>query len=702
MRLLPLVVLAACAAVPHRAAAGTASCEDILPPERPTASAPRALEPEDLVRLRDIGPVDPLPHAQPFMSVSPDGSRIAFQLRRADPAGNQHCLAMAVLGLAPGARPALVDRGGELILLTIDLRGIADSPTGIPMVITPRWSPDGRWIAFLKREGGVTQVWRAEADGSGSRPLTRSPADVVDFRIGSDGSTLVFASRPALAQAYREIEQEGRTGFHYDDRFVPVAGNRPFPLSPVPRSVEVLDLASGNVREPAAGEAELLEGSADVIATAGAPARNSPDARLWISATMLTGGARKGSLHARLRNGTVANCQAPECEGAYDPWWMPGGRRVRFFRLEGWGRGSTAIYEWIPAERSVRRLYTTDDVLADCAPDGETLLCLRDASLRPRRLERLDPVRGTSQLLFDPNPEFAKLSLGAAERLRWTNSNGLEPFADLILPVGYRAGKRYPMIVVQYDTRGFLRGGTGDEYPIQAFANRGYAVLSLRRPAAVGFQRSAPDFDEANRLNLAAFEDRRSVHASLVNGVRIAVERGIADPERIGITGLSDGASTTIWGLLHSSMFRAAAVSTCCTDTTLASRVGPLAGRQLRATGYPGMLERDDPFWREISLSVNARRFATPLLMQLSDDEYLSSIESFAALREAGAPAVLFVFPDEHHVKWQPAHRLAVYRRSLDWFDFWLRGIRSSDPDREKELRHWEALKLENASRAVR
>ena len=45
------------------------------------------------------------------------------------------------------------------------------------------------------------------------------------------------------------------------------------------------------------------------------------------------------------------------------------------------------------------------------------------------------------------------------------------------------------MVVVQYDTRGFLRGGTGDEYPIQAFANRGYAVLSFRRPQAVGDRR---------------------------------------------------------------------------------------------------------------------------------------------------------------------------------------------------------------------
>ena len=83
--------------------------------------------------------------------------------------------------------------------------------------------------------------------------------------------------------------------------------------------------------------------------------------------------------------------------------------------------------------------------------------------------------------------------------------------------------------------------------------------------------------------------------------------------------------------------------------------------------------------------------------MQLADDEYLDSLESFTALREAGAPVDMFIFPDEHHVKWQPAHRLAIYRRSIDWFDYWLRGIRSKAPDRQSELKHWDRLKSEHA-----
>lgn len=667
-------------------------CGDILP-QQTLAGAKRPLQPEDLVRLRDIGPEDAEDFATPLFTVSPDGKRVAFQLRQADTEHNSYCLAMVVMDLVPGARPIVVDEGGNVLLLKIDNAGMADFPTGIPEVVTPRWAPDGRWIAFLKSDGGTTQVWRASADGSGSAALTHSLDDVVDFRIGAEGKSIVFATRPGLRKAWQAIEREGLSGYHYDNRWAAVDGNHPFPAPPIARQVHVLDLVTGGVRNATSAEAAMLAVNDTLIATAGAPAHGPKGARVWVSATTLSGGAQRSALHVRLPDGSVVACQKDECEGAEHPWYLARGSRVRFFRREGWADASTAIYEWNPASGSVRRLYVTDDVLASCEPSGEDLLCLRESSLVPRRLEQLDPVTGARRLLFDPNPEFSRLTLGQVRRLHWRNSFGLEAIGDLLLPVGYHPGKRYPMVVVQYQTRGFLRGGTGDEYPIQAFANRGYAVLSVQRPINVAIARGAKTFHEGDRLNLLGFADDRSTFSSVETGVRMAIAQGIADPHRLGITGLSNGATTVVWALLHSSLFSAAAMSSCCFDTTLAMRVGPATAKEYREDGYPGMLERNSPFWRDLSLSTNARRIRTPILLQLADFEYINALESYTALREAGAPIDMFVFPGEHHNKSQPAHRLAVYRRSLDWFDYWLRGIRSKAPDRQVELRHWDELR---------
>jgi dipeptidyl aminopeptidase/acylaminoacyl peptidase len=696
MRRLVLLASVAAAALPataHARAAADRDCSTVLPPEQ-LPPGQRMLAPEDLARLRDIGPVEPQYFSAPFFTNSPDDRWAAFQLRQGDPRRNRYCLAMVLVDLTRKARPKIIDEGGEPVLLTIDLRGIADFPNGIMRVITPRWSRDGEWIAFLKRTDGGTQVWRAFANGSGSAPLTHSEADVVDFRIGPDGSSIIYATRPDLDHQRREIEKEGLNGWHYDDRFVPFFSKRPLPRAPAERQVQALDLASGKVRVPTADEAASLAVDDQFPASAGTAQATGVEG-LEILATNLALGAKRGGLHAHLANGLTATCNAPACEGAMNPWWMPGKTHVRFRRSEGWANASTAIYDWNLKNGRVRRLYVTDNLLTSCTPDAKSVICLIDASLEPRRLVRLDPASGKQDTLFDPNPEFANLALGKSERLHWRNAFGIETIADLVLPVGYRAGERYPMVVVQYDTRGFLRGGTDDEYPIQAFANRGYAVLSFSSPHFPAEKLGAKDYEEAGRLDLKNFVNRRNIQSSLEAGVRLVVERGIVDPERIGITGLSDGSSTVEWALIHSSLFSAAAMSSCCWDPTFVSRVGPSAAKHFLDEGYPGILERDDPFWKDMSLEVSARSISTPILVNASEEEFLLALETYTGLREAGAPIDMFVYPDEYHGRWQPAHRLATYRRSLDWFDYWLRGMRSQDPDRQPELKEWDRLKGE-------
>lgn len=696
MRKLALIAVftsVACASAARADAPAHPECSSILP----SAQLPpgkHALTPEDLARLRDIGPAEPQYFSSPFFTVSPDGRSAAFQLRQADPQRNKYCLAMVIFDLSRKESPRIVDEGGDPILQTIDLRGIADFPNGGLRVITPRWSADGKWIAYLKRLGGSTQVWRAFADGSGSAPLTHSDVDVVDFRIGPDGSSIIYATQPDLDSQRRQIEQEGLNGWHYDDRFNPSVSKRPFPRAPVKRHVDTLDPSRGNVRAPTVQEAAMVARDDSFPAYAGAPRATGVEG-LEISATNLSGSARRGSLHARLSDGSTASCTAPACEGAMNPWWMPGKTHVRFRRWEGWANASTAIYDWDLKKGTVRRLYVTDDLLTSCTPEAKSVICLIHSSLVPGRLVRLDPVSGNRESLFDLNPEFAHLTLGKAERLHWRNSLGIDTIADLVLPVGYRRGQKYPMVVVQYDTRGFLRGGTFDEYPIQAFANRGYAVLSFKRPAFPSQKLGAKDFEEAGKLDLAHFTDRRSVQSSLERGVRLAIQRGVVDPKRIGITGLSDGGSTVEWELIHSSLFAAAATSSCCWDSNLVAEVGPAAARHFLGEGYPGILDRSDPFWKEISLSDNARRISTPILVNAAETEFLDALVTYTALREAGVPIDLFEYPGEFHGKWQPAHRLATYRRSLDWFDYWLRGVRSDAPDRQSELKEWDRLKRE-------
>jgi dipeptidyl aminopeptidase/acylaminoacyl peptidase len=341
------------------------------------------------------------------------------------------------------------------------------------------------------------------------------------------------------------------------------------------------------------------------------------------------------------------------------------------------------------------RTFATTDAIQNCVPAAAELICTTENAIMPRRVVAFNPVTGSRRLIFDPNPEFRRIRLGSVRRLKWLNDRGLEAWGDLVLPPNLKRGEIAPIVVVQYNSRGFLRGGTGDEYPIYLLAARGFAVLSFERPLAVA--ESIPNLKsevEANAANERGWAERRSVQSAILAGVDAAIATGHVDGRRIGITGLSDGATAVRFALINSDRFAAAAISSCCLEPKTVMTYGGIAWAEYnRAVGYPPATVDDPLFWRPMSLALNAGKIRTPLLMQLADEEYLLSLEAFEALREQSAPVELYVFPDEHHVKWQPVHRLAIYERNLDWFEFWLRCHEDPAPAKAGQYRRWEAMR---------
>lgn len=667
------------------------SCDGVLPPPDHTVAI-RPLVAEDLVKLRDVGVHDLAYPEANSIAVSPDETQLAFQIRQAIPQTNSYCTAIVVIGLRTRTSPIVIDKGGTLLRNSFEFRGKADFPTGTARAISPKWSGDGRWIAFLKRTELGTQVWRANVTGEHSEPLTHGPIDVDDFEFTQDKRSIIFSSRPALTAAKRALEKEALVGLHFDDRFSPMSRSLPFPAAPISSLVQTLDIETGAVRLARPEEKAVLERTAGAPEGAQRYARSSSGQRAWTTTDNRPGPYGRVQLSADDASGKTHVCARCGSQ-IIRIWWRDDNKAVQFLQREGWGLQATGLYEWRPESAGPTRLLVTNDILADCTSADRSIICLREGSSQPRKIEMLSVGSAAFKTIFDPNPEFRQLRVGAVERLLWKNAEGIETFGDLVLPVGYKKGTRYPLIVVQYESRGFLRGGTGDEYPIQAFANRGYAVLSINRPRHIGVLRGQPDGLSIDRENLKDFADRRSVQSSIETGVKSLIDKGLIDPARIGITGLSDGASSVQFALIHSRLFSAAAMSSPTWDPAYYAAVGPAATEEFKATGYPGPLDYLAPFWDVVSIARNARAISVPILMQLPDDEYMAGLEGFSALKEAGTPVDLFVFSGEHHIKWQPAHRLAIYRRALDWFDFWLSGRTSTDPDRLPDIQRWSMLK---------
>ena len=682
------VVAVACAAQPR-------PCDAMAGFGSPARALARPVSATDLAQLRDIGRADTGTDQAAAFDVSPDGKAVAFVVRRADPAANRYCQSLVIVPRDGGARPTTLARLGDAIRLSVDLRG-SWMPLGMSAVIQPKWSPDGRRLAFIAKRGAIAQILVTGSHGGPARMVTHAQSDVVDLAWSAGGQMLVYSVRPELGRAQRESTIEARRGFLFGNRSWPAFGAAPLPAAPVFLAVRAVSPRTGIDRRADPRERMLLQPlRLQTSATTVASATLGDGSLAWTEPVTAGQWASPMRLIAT-RLGRPVPCVGSACEGRIGDLWAD--QRTAsyvYLRREGWGGSVTGVYRWRLGATPVRIL-ATEGLLLGCRTNRGELICGREGSLQPRRLVAIDLASGRERVIFNPNPEFGKLALGSARRLHWTADLGVEGFGDLVLPPRANLRQPLPLIVVQYRTRGFLRGSIGDEVPIQALAGRGFAVLSVENTPdyAAVTKAQVATFAEAAVIDFRGWAERRLILSSLVAGVREAEAAAPVDANRLGITGLSDGASTAWFALINTRLFSVASISTPVWDpASTMPLAGPALQTELRRWGFPAAGDADPAFWQPVSPALNAARIDAPLLLQYCDDEYLMGMEAVTALQEAHRAVELRVFPNEHHVKWQPTHRLAAYERNIDWFDFWLRRHEDPAPDKRDQYRRWRALR---------
>ncbi|WP_339348646.1 Atxe2 family lasso peptide isopeptidase [uncultured Sphingomonas sp.] len=645
-------------------------CSDLLP----AGAVPRKpIDARALARIRDVGTVRDYPAGSRPMALSPDRSRVAFVLQRADPDRNAYCFALVVLPLRQGAVPTVIDTGGELITIRDNYLGMADFPTGAQATVEPKWAPDGRSVAFLKRNNGITQIWQAFLDGRPARQLSQSSTDVDQPAWSRDGRSIIYRTRPGLVAARQAIDAEGRRGYLYDARFPALGSATPLPPSNIPYVWMTLRLDDGAVAMTSDADRHAQLDQIEGIPESAVMGTRSGRHTAWAEAVQPNALLPVFRLHVRVADREIP-CISDLCVGDLKGiWWLPEGQLI-FSRSEGVGNGELAFYRWTPGRLGPRRIMKTDALYISCQSLARGLACLRETPTHPRKVVIIHAGSGNTTTIYDPNPEITGAPHGRVERLTWTDARGGSTFGYLILPPDYRRGQKLPLVVVQYWAKGFQRGGVGDEVPIFPLANNGFAVLSFDRPRErTALIRNHND-DEYMREAMRDWKDRRDVLASLEAGVRLLIDRGIVDPARVGLTGLSDGGETTQFALINSTMFTAASLGTCCKDPlAFTALAGSAQWAAQERWGLRPWTRESQAQWQAASLALNAGRITTPILLQLSDWEFRMSIQTVAEFQRLGRPLELRVFPSEFHIKTQPAHRWALYERNIEWFSRWFK-----------------------------
>jgi dipeptidyl aminopeptidase/acylaminoacyl peptidase len=652
-RLCAAIVAIACALSPP-AASGE-------PARRPTL--------DDLTSLYDLGGL------VNGLAISPDGSRAAIFRRATRLTSDDYQYDLVVIDLAPPFAARIVGDGGGWV----HRRG---RRSGAALDRLPVWSPDGQSLAYLAERDGHVELWISSADGRRRRALVEGPGDVTRL-VYSSPDELVFEMGPARARLEDERRQQENLGFAVDDRF-----EAAFALRPRDRRLEGETPWSVNVRTRRVRAATDPERRAlDAPQTQAAPSLAGP---------LNTADTARAPIQAvwSSTDGDARMCASELCRGVIE-WAYRHGDAVILLRMEDPAASYSAIYRWDLSDDNVRMLRRTEDKLFDCQMAARQLVCLQEATLQPRRVVTIDTASGAMTAAYDPNPQWHELAFTPFERIDVQDAYGNDAYAHLFYPDGYDAGREYPLVVVQYRSRGFLRGGTGGEYPIVELARRGYFVLSVDKPEwrTLATQQTAREITERTELDHSERHMKLSAIAALIENVR---DRGLVDPDRVAITGLSDGAETLYWSITHSELFAVAVVSTPPIDA-MTWHAGSERFRRQRRSDFgdvsPWAQGPWARYWREVAPFDNADLIRVPIMMQLADAEALPAFGLYARLREANHPIEFYIYPGEYHLKWRPRHIRAAQQRALDWIDFWLQGIEREAPAEPGRLERWRAMR---------
>jgi dipeptidyl aminopeptidase/acylaminoacyl peptidase len=639
---------------------------------------PRATDPslEDMMTLVDLG--TPLGG----LSVSPDGSHVAVFERRVDLERGDARHTLLVLPTSGGA-PVIAGDGGWMAYPQTAAR-----QSGMDYQRFPLWSPDGHQIAYEAEREGRLELWLSSPDGRTQQQLPIGEGDVIAFAWASP-TRIVFETGPSPEMLAAQRLDEAQ-GFLVTENFDAGYSLQPRPAAnSAPR---MLDLSTGAQRLATETQSALLARNNRLEPAAA----NRFDARAYVRDIDLESDAAtpaRGVYYAE-ENGGELRCEHVECAGLLQQAGLLGSGEIWFTRREGFAGRIDALYIWNRTQNIVRRLRATDEPLITCAGAQDAIICLHETPTQPRRLVSIDAATGALSVLYDPNRSWNGADLPRIDLLEFRDGAGLESFARLVYPAHYSPRRTYPMVIVQYRSHGFLRGGVGGEYPIFPLAARGYFVLSVDRPEAPDWETSMSEAELDRRLELEGEEERMKLDA-LEALITAAIQRAPIDQSRIAITGMSDGAETLYWALRRR-RFAAAVASSPPVDPMN----WPLMSAHFRAEvgsliagPWPNASPDALAWWRRNAAIYFAEEIETPLLLNVSQSEALYALPLAVRLGERGVPVETYIYPGAYHVKTRPAQLLAAQQRALAWIDFWLRDTLGSDVNGPDRAERWGALR---------
>jgi dipeptidyl aminopeptidase/acylaminoacyl peptidase len=638
------------------------------------ASSDRTLNAQEK-RLRSF--VDAI--EQPVLQdpqLSPDGKQIAFVIDRADWKANRRISHIFRVNAD----------GTNQVQLTFNDRGESN----------PRWSPDGRAIAFTARRDPDTanQIYLLQSEGGEARRITNHGTAVSSISWAPDGQSLYFLATDAQSADERErarlqddvysfeetnfkhrhlwvTDLEGKTKKITDGAWTVgsyelsadgkrVAMHRtPGPLLGFNERGEVwvMDVSGENARQLTANassesNASLSPDGSTVLFSAGTNERFEAYYNDKLFLVPAAGGTPR-----------VLLPDVPyEIENAA---WSKDGRSIYFTANLG---VRNEIMKVDVASRNVTQLTKGDHTLLGWSLNEEAgrHVFLRNTAPRPSEVFTMPASGGEMKRVtsvFDD--DLAKFKTARIEAIRWKGQDGVTVEGLLYYPVDYKQGQRYPLIVATHGGPASSdRFGFATEY--QVYAAKGYAVLRPNYRGSTGYG------DAFLRDMVKGYF--KQAHLDVITGTDHVIAMGIADPAKLIKMGWSAGGHMTNKIITMTDRYKAA--SSGAGAANWISMYAQSDIREYRTPWFGGTPWQAnapiDLYWDHSPLKDVAKA-KTPTLFLVGEQDprvpLPQSVEMYRALKSNGVPTHLYVAPREGHSWNELRHRLFKLQIEMEWFE---------------------------------
>ncbi len=646
----------------------------------------RLFQPEDVHRIKHVGDI----------AISPDGEWIAYRVGTTNVDKDESTSDLFMVNWNGSTR--------------IQLTHTEDSGEG-----HPRFSPDGKYLAFVAARGdgkseesddpkGKSQVWRLNRSGGDAERLTEMPGGVSSFEWSPDSTRLVLVSRDPEEQEEDAAETEtvshdtpkpiviDRYQFKQDglgylgDRY-----QRLYVFDLESREASLLTPGSYDSTQPAWGpdgdiiafsskrqgdpdrhensDIYVIETSANALArqvtTWEGPDSNpvfSPDGR---QIAYLQDGPPKYSGYdpsqiavISVKGGEPFLPTSELDRNISSPRWSPDGKTLHFLVADD----RTQTLASVPSEGgNVERAYPADTlpgVVRSFAIGHNGVVAVTTFGQRPAEIYRANDGKALS----DHNRELREsIDWATVESFDAVSKDGVMVGSMLLKPSGYRDGVRYPTIAYVH---GGPLGQDGYEFDTtsQMLAAQGYLVVNPNYRGSSGRGR---EFSRAIYADWGGLEIQ-DIHAVMDK----LVEEGLADPERLGIGGWSYGGINTNFAIATDTRF-AAAVSGASASNYIA---GYGTDQYIRVyeneLGLPW--ESPESYLKLSYPFLHADRIETPTLFMCGELDFnvplINSEQMYQALRSLNVPTQLVIYPGENHGLSKPSYIQDRLERMIEWY----------------------------------